>query len=161
VYEYFRFPKVKLTTQFSGTYLGIALVWSEVQGTFRRRWMGLCVGMKCSCQSYGLLIYHLGPAAKMSHSQQYKSSLVIYITGDAFMWRRLCSHMQYCVARACIVSLSSVCSLRPVCWLLSSWCSVCIRRVAHISANRDANGYRYGYGSGYGYGSQVCIYTGF
>ena len=63
----------------------------------------------------------------------------------------------FCCRSTCIVSLSSICSLRPVCWLLSSWCFVCIRRAAHISANRYANRYRYRYEYGYGYRSQVCI----
>jgi hypothetical protein len=34
-------------------------------------------------------------------------------------------------------------------------CGSYLCRAAHICANRDTNGYRYGYG----YGSQVCIYT--
>jgi predicted nucleic acid-binding protein len=33
-------------------------------------------------------------------------------------------------------------------------------RAAHISANRYANGYRYGDEYGYGYWSQVCINAG-
>jgi hypothetical protein len=32
-------------------------------------------------------------------------------------------------------------SLRAVCWLLSSWCFVSIRKAAHICANGYANGY--------------------
>jgi len=44
-------------------------------------------------------------------------------------------------------------SLRPICWLLSSWCFFCIRRAAHISANGDANRYGYVHGDGYGYRS--------
>jgi len=35
--------------------------------------MGLCVEMKCSCQSYGLLIYHLGLKAR---SQNVPSSAI-------------------------------------------------------------------------------------
>jgi len=53
--------------------------------------------------------------------------------------------------------------------LICSWCmKICLRRAAHISAERliSANGYaneyRYGYGHrhryGYGYRSLVCIY---
>jgi len=67
-----------------------------------------------------------------------------------------------CCMCTCIVCL--IAQVRLIC----IWCmKICLRRAAHISAERPISvltdmqtDKRYGYEYGCGYGKQVCIYTG-